>query len=801
MSMLLALFLAAPVHATGLDCPDGTGPVRSVRPDGLVEDGCALLGGIPHGPSVTRGPDGVVRERGEWTDGARTGEWRFYDAAGRSREVGNYAGGSRVGTWTTLGPDGVPVATLFHDALPGAPPVVVGTDARVRWAEGKAPVLHALPAPAADDHVGDGASTAPGLEPDRSAGVSVTDTGVRVQPHVLPWGGDVVHVDAAGLTARSLADGAGRWSSRPADGLASAPVRSRRFLGAVTGTGMVLVVDPDAGQQVRIRTAAGATHVAAVDQDTVWLRDGVGRLAAWSWEDGSVRWQTRRAYGRVSPVYADRVVVAARGREVTALEASTGTKRWSTRLDAEVVVLAPGLDGTVLAVSRTGAVERLSGADGAPLATLQAPGRDRPPGRLRDGADGAVWRSLDAVGRLGGVKLGGFASWPDLADGLACGASPSGGVRCRAPGAAADRLRLAGVTAVGQVRLLGETLLVPTASGLVALDLTVALATSDAPSEGLPVVLLPVGGDPVEARLAVDVVERAGDEQGCLRTDAVVDLEGVSAVLADDLGGSVPGFGVLVPELEVQWEDGEAEWRFGEAWGGELLDARWEAPYSVAWRPELLTVTPIDGSAAAAAALERLLECDGPGATFRGQAIAVQAGRRLVLEGRLRLEPWAHEVGGAPGCLVDLAVDGADLGPFRPSAVAGWMDLHLIQEGGDTGPVIPDSGLPLPAGFDSGELFVETLMPGALDRVELGLGTPVSLGLEEAWPSGVDLVIRDGAGTERLRLPGDDLQLDAPPLHTEWWAVRSSRLFVPGDAGTSVLWSRSDCGADGRITD
>lgn len=789
--MLLAIALAGPAAAQDLPCPAGTGPVRTALPDGLVEDACARVGGVPHGPSVIRAADGSLRAAGDWVEGARHGTWRFYGADGRTREVGDFTAGARVGTWTTLAPDGTPVATVFHDALGGAAAGQGSGDPRVRWATGAVPALDRVP----DAQAGAEAEPDPLSDPALQPGAGAV-SGERPGPdlRVGLWGTLALRSDAHGIRVVSLGDGAARWATRPPDGLGGEPVTSRRFLAATTGSGMVLVVDPDAGRQVRIRTEAGATHVAAVDQDTVWLRDGVGRVAAWSWQDGAVRWQSRRSYAAVAPAYAEGAVVAARGRELHALDARTGDGRWTIRLDSEVVSVQSGRDGTVLAATRSGAVERISGAEGRPLQTLVEPGAGGAEAALRDEPGGVVRRGPGAVRLLGGAEAAGFAGWPDLADGLACGGDPGGGLRCRTPGATEDRLRIPGLAPAGRVRLHGELLLVPTKDGLVAVDLPVALATSEAPTGGLPVVLLPEGGLPIDASLPFDLVERPGADPACTLTDAVLDLGAAVAALpvADD--GARPAFRVEVPELQVDWTEGDPAWAFGPGWQGDLLDARWEATYTTWWRPELVAVTPFDGSASAAAALDRLLACDGPGASFRGQAIAVQAGRRVVVEGRLRLQPWPHEVDGLLGCLVDVSVDGEDLGPFRPSEQSGWIDLHIAQHGGDTEPVLPDEGAALPPSIDSGELVLETLLPGELERVELGFGTPALLSLEDAWPSGLDLVVRDEAGTERLRTPGDDLRLDAGPDHTEWWAVGTVAPVAPEAAGPSTLWSRSDCG-------
>ena len=800
MTPFFTLLLTTAAHAQTLACPAGTGPLRTTRPGGLVEDGCARVGGIPHGPSVVRDAAGTIRERGTWSEGARSGEWRTYDAAGHTLEVGSYVGGARTGTWTTLASNGRPVATVFHDPLSAGAPGRTSPDPRVRWATGPAPVLRV------ESRSSDEETMRPGPPEEGTGGDPEESLAHGYDGHhsdsfagnLSPWGDEVVRVHGTGLLALDLADGSERWKSRLPDGPGSGPVMSRRFLAMTTGSGMVLVVDPDAGRQVRIRTEAGATHVAAVDQDTVWVRDGVGRIAAWSWLDGRVRWQSRRSYGRVAPTFASGAVVAGRGRDISALDEGTGVRRWSTRLDSEVAAIAPGRDGTVLVTTRSGAVERLSGRDGAPLETLRSPGSGQVMGLLRDEASGPVLRTAHAVGRLGTPVVDGFATRPDLQDGLACGGSVSGGLRCRAPGASEDRLRLHGVHPRGGVELVADLLLVPTQAGVVAIDLAVALATSAEPVYGLPVVLQPQGFPPTETRLPFDVVSRPGVASGCTLVDGVLDLGPAAAILPVLEDGTRPSFSVRIPVLQVDWEEGDPEWSMGPEWSGDLLDSRWEATYTVGWRPELLAVTPFDGSPSAAAALDRLLACTGPGATFRGQAIAVEAGRRVVVEGGLTLQPWAHEVDGQPGCLVDLAVDGEDLGPFRPTSESGWIDVHIAQEGGDTAPRIPGMDVPLPAGFDSGELIIETLLPGALEREELGFETPASVGLEDAWPSGLDLVVRDASETEFLRFPGDDLRLSGPAHHTEWWALQGMEVPPGTEPGPSTLWSRSDCdGAEG----
>lgn len=773
MWTLLAIRLAGPAQA--IDCPEGTGPVRSALPGGLLEHGCAGVGGVPEGPSEVRAADGTLRSTGAWSAGARQGPWRLYDDAGHTLQVGEFEAGARVGAWTTLAPDGTPTATLFHGVLGGERPGQGAADPRIRWSTGAPPVL-TMEAPLGGERAPSRDGTAPALS-------------ARVEP----WGPLALASDAGGLSGVDLGDGATRFSVRPRDGLRAHPVGSRRHIAAVTGSGLALVVDPDAGRVVRIRTEAGATHVAAVDQDTIWVRDGVGRLAAWSWEDGQVRWQTRRSHADIAPLYAGGAVLAARGREVLAVDARVGTSRWQTRLDSEVVALTAGREGTVLVRTRSGALERLQAADGRPLGTLLGPGEGVPVERVRDEAGGVLLLGANAAGWLGSAPAEGFSTPPDLVDGLACGGTVSGGLACRAPASSEDRLRLSGLGPIGPVRVVGELLLVPTVDGLVAVDLGVALATTAEPGDGLRVVLVPRVGAAIDARLPYDVIRRVGAHDDCELVDGVLDLSGAAALLPVDQEGASPGFSVEVPELEVAWRDGAPAWSVGPDWTGDLLDARWEASYTVWWRPELLAVTPLDASPSAAASLDRLLSCDGPGARFRGQAIAVLAGRRMVFEGQLRLDPWPHEVDGLPGCLVDVSVDGEDLGPLRPSAASGWIDLHIAQFGGDSEPIIPDRGVPLPLGVEDGEVLVETLLPGEVERGEFAFRAPLDLGLEDAWPTGLDLVMRDDGGAELLRLPGDDLVLSDDPEHTEWWALRSVSVVEPATAGPTTLWSRTDC--------
>ncbi|MEC8425728.1 MAG: PQQ-binding-like beta-propeller repeat protein, partial [Myxococcota bacterium] len=448
--MWSALFFGLVGPALAVDCPDGTGPVRTVLLGGLVEDGCATMAGVPHGPSEVRATDGTLRARGAWKDGARDGPWRHYDDAGRSREVGSYAGGARTGTWTTLSAAGSPVATVFHAELGGSAMGQGSPDPRIRW-------MTARPARVTG---ADG--------PQQTA--SIGAAGTR-QPRVSVWGALALRSDAAGVSAIALADGATRFSVAPPDGLRAHPIGSRRFLAAVTGTGMALVVDPDAGHTVRIRTAAGATHVAAVDQDTVWVRDGVGRLAAWSWLDGSVRWQTRRSFGSVPPIYVAGAVLASRGREVSATDAKTGRRRWQARLDSEVLSVVAGREDTVLVGTASGTVERFAGGDGTPLETLAQPAGQILPGTLHDLPSGVLIRGADAVGWLGGETADGFGTPPDMADGLACGGSGSGGLVCRAPRAADSPLLLPELVPAGPVQFVGDLLLVPTLAGMTAVDL------------------------------------------------------------------------------------------------------------------------------------------------------------------------------------------------------------------------------------------------------------------------------------------------------------------------------------------
>jgi len=59
------------------------------------------------GPHRTYWPDtGGLKSEGAYSGGAKTGEWRFYDADGWPLEIGSYQGGVRTGAWTAYYPAG-----------------------------------------------------------------------------------------------------------------------------------------------------------------------------------------------------------------------------------------------------------------------------------------------------------------------------------------------------------------------------------------------------------------------------------------------------------------------------------------------------------------------------------------------------------------------------------------------------------------------------------------------------------------------------------------------------------------------
>ncbi len=759
--MSIALVIAASV-ALALECPDGTRPLTVPVSGGGAERYCAKPSGQPHGDGEILSVDGRVLSRGAWLDGAKHGAWRLYRDTGQSWQTGSYAHGARVGPWTTLGADGEPVATVFHGALgEGWSAGRASKDARVRW---QTVAAEGLPA------------------------VEVVEDAVLMR-------------QGTRLAAVSPDTGAVAWSLADPSGWRSGAVVAGDHAAAVTRSGLVVVADLESGRTRGIRTGRGASDVLDVDADTVWVRDGAGRLAAWRVETGEAAWVSRQSVEPVAPVAVGRVVVGSRGRELYAVRADTGAKAWGARLDATVVALAGGFGGdSVLALTATGGVQRFDAADGAPGATL-SPERPRSVGAgawIREEEGGVVLGLGDQVRRIAAgsgslrVAVEGLGPTADLHGEVACGGV--GGLSCRLGASGAFVEDLPPVPVAGPVVVLDSVVVVPTADRLVAVD-PLGGTPSGEGGEMLVRVRASADATPTEGLVPYDVVDRFGETGDCMHTEAVVDLRSARALLPPELAGSAI---VELPELEIAWSDHDPEWRFAEGWEPDRIAGRWDVSWSSWWRPELEAVVPVDGSPQAAAALDHLLTCDGPGATFRGQVLAHDTRRRLVLEGMVQLEPFPHEVEGLAGCLVDLWVDGEDYGPFRPFGQSGWMDTHVSIDGVVDAPEPPEAGLPLPAVVEAGVLTVETLFPGELARREVVVDAPVAVERADGWPTGLDAVLIDGSGAGGLdpvvaRMSIEDLVLLDAPEHTEWWSVTRTMALDAWDEGPRVVWSLSDC--------
>ncbi len=92
-----------------LRCGEGDLPTGRPPPLGL-EGWCVSV--APNGTTVRNGPYVrwhdmlVVAERGQHTDGRRSGEWTSYDHDGNVRESGTFVAGREEGSWTTYYADG-----------------------------------------------------------------------------------------------------------------------------------------------------------------------------------------------------------------------------------------------------------------------------------------------------------------------------------------------------------------------------------------------------------------------------------------------------------------------------------------------------------------------------------------------------------------------------------------------------------------------------------------------------------------------------------------------------------------------
>jgi hypothetical protein len=758
------------------DCPRSTRPQESATRDGGVERWCAMKDGTPHGPFLVVGPDGRALARGQMAQGARDGAWQLYRADGTAWQVGTYLAGSRVGAWTTLGVDKVPTATLIHgDLLPGLPAAPASHDPRVRWAT-------------------------PGALPDQlDAPGAIASGAARYRPRVD--GDRLLQVEGRQLASIDLATGATQWRSQGNGALLPTLVAGETRLAVVTASGLLVVVDPDGGSQVGIRTGLGAKVPVRVDARHAVVQDGAGRLSSWRVETGEVEWTSRRAYGEVPPLDAGVVLLAARGREVHALDPKTGAHRWQATLPSRVVELAQGRDNTVLVRTSAGAIERLGAVDGAPVHTLASPGGVEPSAalhatRIREDADGVLLFAQDGVRLLDPVSgairetVTGLEATVDRFEALACGTGPEGGLVCQ--GSAMD-VDLPGLQPVSSVLVLGDLIVVPTAGGLVAVDPMLANVGGAAGSRLYAVVSPTDGGPEVEVALPAREVTRAGTDGACEITDLVVDLSVAQDAVLPNEDGVRPAFSLSIPEVQVAWQDGDSPWSFAPGWDTELLESRWEATWMVAWRPALLDVVVLDGSGDAAGELDALLMCEGAGASFRGRVLAVDSHKRLLFEGDIRLDPFLHDFDGEVGCLLDLYVNGEDMGPFRGPSLPGWMDLSLVQTGSDVSPTLAETGPPLPVDLVRGDLSIETLIPGELARRELQLSGGVSFTLLDAWPEGTDFGVVDAHGAVWAQLPGDDLRLADDPLYEEWWALTTrTPLSVDADYVRSI-WTRGDC--------
>jgi hypothetical protein len=102
--------VAVDTHAhPELDCAEGDVPTGRPPPLGL-EGWCARVARngttTRHGPYVRWHDMVTVAERGQYTDGLRSGSWERYDHEGNLRERGAFVAGKEEGNWTSFFADG-----------------------------------------------------------------------------------------------------------------------------------------------------------------------------------------------------------------------------------------------------------------------------------------------------------------------------------------------------------------------------------------------------------------------------------------------------------------------------------------------------------------------------------------------------------------------------------------------------------------------------------------------------------------------------------------------------------------------
>lgn len=89
-------------------CPPGTHWNASLETEGLQfsvngrrEEGCVRPDGTRHGPAIVRYTDGAEAAQGEYREGMKEGQWRFWHETSQISGEGVFHSGKPEGLWIT----------------------------------------------------------------------------------------------------------------------------------------------------------------------------------------------------------------------------------------------------------------------------------------------------------------------------------------------------------------------------------------------------------------------------------------------------------------------------------------------------------------------------------------------------------------------------------------------------------------------------------------------------------------------------------------------------------------------------
>ncbi len=743
-------------HAGSLACEDNRPPVELWDAGGHTT-ACVSADGRWNGPAELRRTDGTLAARGAHRAGVREGRWRFTAPDGTLLHWGHYRNGMRVGDWFALDASGAIVAT-------------------VRW-EGVSP---------------DSLASRP--HPDPWVSWEAPLPGAPRQLEVL---GTMALVEVPNaLAAVELETGARTWSIPLPEALRPGFVVGAGKLGAVTASGALVVVEPEQGTVHRIRTPLGVHDVLALTDQVAVVREGASRVEALDVATGRSLWRTKKAYTDVAPVQVAGLAVLARQAGVQARDLGTGASVWLSRIPHPVRALAVDYGGdAVYVLDSAGTLWRLDAQTGSPTwsATVLGPVAASAVLQLRGDADAVV---IKTGSQLIAVKTDGTllprAPLPrdaafegDRLGDDVCFSTRTGALDCGSAGASPEErwsVRLSPL-AVAPL-LLQERVLAALASGaLVSVDPGAATTPGGPLPEGsrlvdpgVRVVVWPATGEGRGTEAIAPLVEQEipAAEPHCRRWQGALDLHGLVpkeappsvAVVAGSpaVAGTEPALPETVlldvPDLVIEESSLDERAVIEESrWAVVESEQDAELRYWVEWRPTLQQLAATGGDPEVAAAVDRLLRCDGPPARFEGVAVLAEGGYTRQVAGKLAVAPLPHRLDGQPGCLVEVSVSGEPLGTYAVPDLPGWVELLFRLEG------VPDRDLGLPAlGQDgppsagaSHRLIMDGLAPGAIHRQESSWQGPARLVFEQT-DLGLDLVVVDETETVAARVPADGLQ-------------------------------------------